>query len=274
VGYYNRGLTLLEAEEEVIPGVSFRVEASGLEHTLTRDNVRRDGAFEKVVARLETLAKEKLKPLWLEKLEKETDPACRKQLLQGTASPSCGLPDTLPCFIKVDGSKIGLGALRPGWFGKKAVYYGQPGILADAVLALPQHVLIKEDAEVVAGLLELEAEDIESRWWLVEEQPGTVAAPEGYVWGRFYGEKISDKLSWLYSAAGVPEDESPSSWFGGKRAINLDHPLIAALNACTPGIQKSLLLHLLEREQGGIGAVKQVVSAILTAASRQSGPCE
>ena len=56
VGYYNRGLTLLEAEEAVIPGVTFRVEAGTLEHTLTRDNVRRDQAFEGVIAHLWKLA--------------------------------------------------------------------------------------------------------------------------------------------------------------------------------------------------------------------------
>ena len=43
VGYYSHGLTLLETREAVIPGVCFRVESGGLEHTLTRDNVRRDG---------------------------------------------------------------------------------------------------------------------------------------------------------------------------------------------------------------------------------------
>jgi hypothetical protein len=56
VGYYNRGLTLLEGEENVLPGITFRVEAAHLEHTLTRDNVRRDAGFEGVIRRVRELA--------------------------------------------------------------------------------------------------------------------------------------------------------------------------------------------------------------------------
>lgn len=49
-GFYNRGLTLLETQEPFFPGVTLKVISSRLEHTLTRDNVRRDASFERVLA--------------------------------------------------------------------------------------------------------------------------------------------------------------------------------------------------------------------------------
>jgi hypothetical protein len=55
VGFYNRGLTLFEVREELVPGVSFKAVSNLLEHTLTRDNVKRDDRFEQVVARVREL---------------------------------------------------------------------------------------------------------------------------------------------------------------------------------------------------------------------------
>lgn len=56
VGFYNQGLTLWEQEQAMIAGVSFRVMATHIEHTLTRDNVMRDRHFERVMGRLLALA--------------------------------------------------------------------------------------------------------------------------------------------------------------------------------------------------------------------------
>ena len=56
VGFYNRGLTLLEQEARIVPGVTFRVDDRRLEHTLTRDNVIRDAEFERVIARIRASA--------------------------------------------------------------------------------------------------------------------------------------------------------------------------------------------------------------------------
>jgi molecular chaperone HtpG len=56
VGFYNRGLTLLESREALEPGVTFKVVSDHLEHTLTRDNVRRDRHFERILKRVSQLA--------------------------------------------------------------------------------------------------------------------------------------------------------------------------------------------------------------------------
>ena len=61
LGLYNRGLTLLESHEEIVAGVSVKAIARALEHTLTRDNVRRDKNFARVVKVAQKLADGPLK---------------------------------------------------------------------------------------------------------------------------------------------------------------------------------------------------------------------
>lgn len=60
-GFYNRGLTLLETQEPLVPHVTVRVVSRYLEHTLTRDNVRRDRHFDKVATLARALADRALK---------------------------------------------------------------------------------------------------------------------------------------------------------------------------------------------------------------------
>lgn len=57
LGLYNRGLTLFETHEELVPGLAVKAVSRTLEHTLTRDNVRRDRAFQQVVKVAQRLAK-------------------------------------------------------------------------------------------------------------------------------------------------------------------------------------------------------------------------
>ncbi len=49
-GFYNRGLTLLETTEVLLPSLALKVVSRTLEHTLTRDNVRRDEHFHGALA--------------------------------------------------------------------------------------------------------------------------------------------------------------------------------------------------------------------------------
>jgi len=60
-GMYNRGLTLLELREALFPGVTFKIASRYLEHTLTRDNVRRDEHFEKAMRLVRELVEGPLK---------------------------------------------------------------------------------------------------------------------------------------------------------------------------------------------------------------------
>lgn len=57
-GFYNRGLTLFETSDEVFSGLSgvrFKVMSPRFQHTLSRDNLRRDEAFRSAIARVREL---------------------------------------------------------------------------------------------------------------------------------------------------------------------------------------------------------------------------
>lgn len=61
-GYYNRGLTLHEttAADHAIPGIRFKIDSPKLSHTLSRDNVVRDGELRRLQAIVHDLVHGKL----------------------------------------------------------------------------------------------------------------------------------------------------------------------------------------------------------------------
>lgn len=59
-GYYNRGLTLLEGVGSPHPHLSFKLRSRFLEHTLSRDNIRRDDGYEKAMKIVVEAAYEKM----------------------------------------------------------------------------------------------------------------------------------------------------------------------------------------------------------------------
>jgi len=70
---YNRGLTLLETIEPMVPGVALEIVSREFEHTLTRDNVKRDDGFNRVMALARKLADGPL----LDALPRELEKAAR-----------------------------------------------------------------------------------------------------------------------------------------------------------------------------------------------------
>lgn len=74
VGFYNRGLTLLEAtalpdeRSTDLGGLSMRVKSRYFEHTLTRDNVRVDAQYYKAIMLVRTQVHERLQPRLIEHL--------------------------------------------------------------------------------------------------------------------------------------------------------------------------------------------------------------
>jgi molecular chaperone HtpG len=59
-GFYNRGLTLFETDQVLHPelrGICFRVDSPHLRHTLSRDNVLRDRAFQRVIEQVRHIAR-------------------------------------------------------------------------------------------------------------------------------------------------------------------------------------------------------------------------
>ncbi|HEY1958274.1 MAG TPA: ATP-binding protein [Polyangiaceae bacterium] len=61
-GFYNRGLTLFETQTfgDELEGIHFKIDSPRISHTLSRDNVRRDGELRRVVARARALAEGEL----------------------------------------------------------------------------------------------------------------------------------------------------------------------------------------------------------------------
>ena len=137
VAYTNRGLTLLEGKEDAVPGVTFRVEAARLEHTLTRDNVMRDRGFAAVVARIRELAEGPLTELLVKELRAATaaDDIDRVELLARTGT-HLKVPDELPWMPLASGGFGSVEDFEPGLFdwGEQPLWYADgPSQLVDAV---------------------------------------------------------------------------------------------------------------------------------------------
>ncbi len=58
--FYKRGILLYATSDALVPGVAFKAQHSGLGHTLSRDNVRRDRVFDDVVRSVSKLASAQL----------------------------------------------------------------------------------------------------------------------------------------------------------------------------------------------------------------------
>lgn len=57
LGFYNHGLTLHEIESGPFPGLDIKIQDTELEHTLSRDNVRRDAAYTRVMKRAQRIVR-------------------------------------------------------------------------------------------------------------------------------------------------------------------------------------------------------------------------
>lgn len=124
-GFYNRGLTLYETEHPLsddLRGIRFKVMSPHLQHTLSRDNVRRDEAFERVIGRVREIVKGPLRQKLLVELARRAERAAQGEgemeyagALEAALCPALA-PDadtiTLPLTDPVGGSSVlrGIGA--------------------------------------------------------------------------------------------------------------------------------------------------------------------
>ena len=83
IGFYNKGLTLVEATawEDLPPDVSVRLSSGWLEHTLTRDSVLRDDRYLKAMKMVHLVVEEMLLPTALDTLQESADPKVRAPLV-------------------------------------------------------------------------------------------------------------------------------------------------------------------------------------------------
>lgn len=66
--FYNRGILLHESSTELIDGVSCKIDSAALSHTISRDNIRRDATYHRLVDRARKLAHTALRSRWLASL--------------------------------------------------------------------------------------------------------------------------------------------------------------------------------------------------------------
>ena len=129
-GFYNRGLTLFETADELFSGLSgvrFKVMSPHLQHTLSRDNVRRDDAFWEAIARVRELVKGPLRRELAARLPQAAAAAAAGEaegaaayaaMLEAALSPPTALdPDEIPfplaSPVAGDRCRAGLRALAP-----------------------------------------------------------------------------------------------------------------------------------------------------------------
>lgn len=118
-GFYNRGLTLLEARGEgLLPGVAFKADSRHLEHTMARSDVMRDANFDRVMAVVRELAHERLPAALVEavadRLRTGEEPAELDASYRVLARlvRERGVPPGAPLVIAMDGAEVGAAALR------------------------------------------------------------------------------------------------------------------------------------------------------------------
>ena len=256
VGFYNHGLTLLETEEAHVPGVTFKVASRLLEHTLTRDNVRRDGNFREVMRRVRTLARGALATAVHEALEaaaRAQDVArCREigAALHGTV-PWDWEPDALLLPV-VGGPGISVSQLRTlsrrrwqWWRASDALLWvsERDDRLARRV-AGEQPVLLGAPGDPhvtwAASWSQARVQAVEDHWRLpevVDAAPPLVAAVQQaadalevrlvVVAARFSGggATLAGRLACLQHEPGALEALDSSEEHGEHLLIDIEHPL-------------------------------------------------
>ncbi|WP_437483820.1 ATP-binding protein [Sorangium sp. So ce1014] len=146
-GFYNRGLTLFETTDELFSGLSgvrFKVMSPHLQHTLSRDNVRREDAFWEALARVRELVKGPLRRELAARLPQaaagaadgEGAAAAYAAMLEAALSPPTALdPDEIPfplaSAVAGDRIRAGLRALARG--REPLLVAERPGALTEAM---------------------------------------------------------------------------------------------------------------------------------------------
>ncbi|MEL6341611.1 MAG: ATP-binding protein [Myxococcota bacterium] len=277
VGYYNHGLTLLEADEDVVPWVSFRVEARVLEHTLTRDNVIRDRNHRAVIRRIAALARGRLRDDHLAALQfavEAEDWKRHEALMRVVAAPPLDLPEDLPCFRTVDGNVTAINELKPSLlkrlFVNELLVASKETPLTQRFAEAGRVVLLGPPdrpelrhlaAAITAEVFEVQRNYIAPR--VLEERPLIAAvqalAKRPVVAASFAGcgDAVEGQLvSWQRAPGAiekraVQEDTKPQAW--GRRGtvlIDVHHPSYLRFEALPSRIAAPLLWYAVRRSLG------------------------
>lgn len=273
IGYFNRGLTLLEAVEDVVPGVTFKVEASALEHTLTRDNVVRDRRFAEVITRLRALADGPLRARWLAELRAASQggpPERHAALLRLALADPGRLPEDEALLATADGGRVSLKALRPGLLqrGEPSLWAAGPSPVVEALVAAGQRVLAgpaERRPELALGRHAGRGTPVEVHglYWRPRLSPTHPAVEAAAAFGAAQGEDAT-VVAASFTGCGdalreriAVRQRQPGALTRhgeedarGALVVNVDHPLVARLLALPPPIGGPALWSLARRAVG------------------------
>jgi molecular chaperone HtpG len=113
-GFFNGGLTLWETDVPLVGAVSFKVQDPHLEHTLSRDNVRRDAAFERALRVVRSAVQNELPRALIDALAEaaESDLSRYRRLLSVVDDETLRVAPArwaFPILEKVGGRKVATG---------------------------------------------------------------------------------------------------------------------------------------------------------------------
>jgi hypothetical protein len=198
-GFYNRGLMLYETQHplsEDLIGIRFKVMSRHLQHTLSRDNVKRDESFERVIERVRAIVKGALREKLLIELARRAERVANGEgekayaaVLEAALSPVLALEPSevaLPLTDPVGGSVVLHGLDEHVHVGAKLLR-GRPLIRGEPLLTAPNKspittALAREgrhvfrcDLREIKGILEhrfpLEIDDVRAAYGIVTPYP-------------------------------------------------------------------------------------------------------
>ncbi len=161
-GFYNRGLTLIEHRDAIIPGLAFKVSSVRLEHTLTRDNVIEDSGYRACLKQVHQLVAGPLCEQVFSMLEAHVTlgkhPELRAYLYRAAAwhiGNGHRLPDTVrsrTVYMQPSGAEVTLDQLQAAGKKKRLLFAGRQSPVTDAVEASGEVVLaLPPPTKVVEG---------------------------------------------------------------------------------------------------------------------------
>jgi len=266
VTFVSGGLTLWEGSLDVVPGVTFLVEGRHLEHTLTRDNVRRDRHFERVVRRLHQAATQRLAPAVDEALVAATAAgdaarlaevlaACRPDAAFALRTDTRWVP-AIPEPVTLGTADRRLAEPLLSWFAERQPMWCRAVDDALARRLADEGLVVRDapDGVVAAWLAERTgAEPVDpARWcWVQPVQGAPWQEALRREAARYVGRALAfaavhgageDRLAMAAPHDDVllaPEAEKPVDTV----VIRIDHPLIEALRPLPVGVAGPLLAH-------------------------------
>ncbi len=212
--FYKRGILLYECPNTWISGVSFKVEASTLVHTVSRDNVKRDGAFAQVIASVEAAVKSDLattaaaaaRSALEEAIAAHDEQPAALQAAQARAGKALRAVAQLALSVAVDvplplcDAEDGRARVYVGPAAKVRYFAPEPSVLTRALcskkqLVLWTHCVGESNADFLRRQLDPWAVDARTRFVALAPRDGTLPPFE---------EDLLDRTRKLLAAVDVP----------------------------------------------------------------------